>query len=924
MCNGSKGIVVQPEQIVESTCAYCGVGCGIDITKLGDKATKLKASADHPANFGRLCVKGNNLINTLDVSGRLLAPEVNGERVSWPDAIEKVTNGFADTIKKHGKNSVAFYVSGQLLTEDYYLANKLMKGYIGSGNIDTNSRLCMSSAVAAYKRSFGEDVVPCNYRDLETTQLLLITGSNAAWTHPVLFQRIERARQVNPNMKVVAIDPRATATTESADYHLAIKPGTDAAFFNGLLSYLSLYGGLDEHYIADHTEGIEDALTVAKLWPIERVAAYCDIKLSQLVRVFRLFSQSSSAITLYSMGINQSSSGVDKCQSIINCHLASGKIAKQGCGPFSITGQPNAMGGREVGGLANQLTAHLDIENAEHRDYVRTYWQSPTMATIAGKNAVAMFDAIERGEIKAVWIMATNPLVSLPERDKIKRALTNCPLVVVSDCVTDNDTLAYADIKLPATPWLEKNGTVTNSERCVSRQRSVQPAHGEARHDWQIIANVANAMGYSGFDYQHVSEVFTEFAGLTGVNQPSNRLFDISGLADLSIKEYDNLSPMQWPINQKYPRGCSRVFENGVFSTKSKKAQFFAVEPQLAKLPLTKAFPLSLNSGRLRDHWHSMTRTSLASELTQHTTKPYLYINATELAALDVLENDIVSITSACSGPEPVLVQIKVDSGLGKHQCFMPIHWNQQFASAANISRLYPSIVDEHSGQPECKQVPVVIGKTQFTQFIECHISEALLNNIKLESSLKSAGFWLKNNNAYGLQLSVANEVAIADVLLWCQQLVESNQAMKQSSNVEWLSFGCDSSRYIVLVADKKLLFVCHVALQWPEFESAWLLHLFAKDILDFSDIQALLLGQASSEFSLGKQVCSCFNVAENSIVAEIAAGAKTIEQLGDTLKCGTNCGSCKPELAQLIKRHASNVKGNANSSSSIAIKVVA
>ena len=908
MCNALKENVVRPEQIVESTCAYCGVGCGVDITKQGDKASKLTASADHPANFGRLCVKGRNLINTLDVSGRLLVPEVNGESVSWPDAIEKIANGFADTIKKYGKNSVAFYVSGQLLTEDYYLANKLMKGYIGSGNIDTNSRLCMSSAVAAYKRSFGEDVVPCNYRDLETTQLLLITGSNAAWTHPVLFQRIERARQVNPNMKVVAIDPRATATTESVDYHLAIKPGTDAAFFNGLLSYLSLYGGLDDNYIVQHTEGIDDALDVAKLWPIERVAAYCDIKLSQLVQVYRLFSQSSSAITLYSMGINQSSSGVDKCQSIINCHLASGKIAKQGCGPFSITGQPNAMGGREVGGLANQLTAHLDIENAEHRDYVQTYWQSPTMANATGKSAVAMFDAIECGEIKAVWIMATNPLVSLPDRDKIKRALTNCPLVVISDCVANNDTLAFANIKLPATPWLEKNGTVTNSERCISRQRSVQPALGEARHDWQIIADVASAMGFSGFDYQHVSEVFTEFAGLTGANQPSDRLFDISGLADLSTKEYDNLSPMQWPINQKHPNGCSRVFENGEFSTESKKAKMFAVEPQLAKLAPTKTFPFNLNSGRLRDHWHSMTRTSLAAELTQHTTKPYLYINAVELVALDVLENDIVAITSVCSGSEPVLVQVKLDNGLRKQQCFMPIHWNQQFASAANVSRLYPSIVDKVSGQPECKQVPVAIQKTQFTQFIECHISEVLLNNIKLDSSLKSTGFWLKNNNEYGLQLSMANEVAIEDVLLWCQQLVESNQAIEQSSNVEWLSFGDDSTSYIVLMTNKKLLLSCSVGGKWPEIESTWTQYLFAKETLAFSDIQALLLGQASSEFSLGKQVCSCFNVAENSIIDEIKTGTNTIEALGKKLKCGTNCGSCKPELTQLIKQHNKNM----------------
>lgn len=896
------------DKIIESTCAYCGVGCGVDITKQGNKATKLQASVDHPANFGRLCVKGTNLLNTLDVSGRLLAPEVNGETVFWPEAIKQVANGFADTIKKYGKNSVAFYVSGQLLTEDYYLASKLMKGYIGSGNIDTNSRLCMSSAVAAYKRSFGEDVVPCNYRDLESTELLLITGSNAAWTHPVLFQRIERARKINPKMKLVVIDPRATATTESSDYHLAIKPGTDAAFFNGLLSYLSLYGGLDERYIKEHTEGIDEALAVAALWPIERVAAYCDLKLSQLVQVYRLFSQSSSAITLYSMGINQSSSGVDKCQSIINCHLASGKIAQQGSGPFSITGQPNAMGGREVGGLANQLTAHLDIENAEHRDYVQSYWQSPTMVETAGKSAIAMFDAIERGEIKAVWIMATNPLVSLPERDKVERALAKCPLVVVSDCVTENDTLAFADIKLPATPWLEKNGTVTNSERRISRQRAVQPAYGEARHDWQIIADVATAMGFNGFDYQDVSEIFTEFAGLTEINQQSKRLFDISGLAHLSKKAYDELKPIQWPVNKEFPDGCSRVFENGDFATTTKKAQLYAVEPQLPKLVTTKQFPFNLNSGRLRDHWHSMTRTSLSAALTQHTTKPYLYINRHDMALLNVAEGDVVAVTSASSGSKPILVPVKVDDGLRAKECFMPIHWNKQFASDANISRLYPSIVDKLSGQPECKQVPIAISKTQFTQFVDCHISKSLLSKINFEPALKGISFWLKNNNDYGVQLNVANEMAIADVLRWCQRLVEIHLKLSDKSNIEWLSFGDDTRNHVILLADKKLLLVCNVSSQWLEVEDAWIKHLFAKTALAFSDIQALLLGQASSEFSLGKQVCSCFKVAENSIVDEIKAGVNTVEALGNKLKCGTNCGSCKPELAQLITQHSADM----------------
>lgn len=909
------GIIVQAEQIIESTCAYCGVGCGIDITKQSEKAKKLQASADHPANFGRLCVKGSNLLNTLSDSGRLLFPEVKGQKVPWVDAIEQVAKGFADTIKKYGKNSVAFYVSGQLLTEDYYLANKLMKGYIGSGNIDTNSRLCMSSAVAAYKRSFGEDVVPCNYRDLETTELLLITGSNAAWTHPVLFQRIERARKINPNMKLVVIDPRATATSCAADYHLAIKPGTDAAFFNGLLSYLSQHGGVDQNYLAAHTEGFDDALAQASLWPVDRVARYCDIEQRHLVRVYQLFVESHSAITLYSMGINQSSSGVDKCQSIINCHLVSGKIAKPGCGPFSITGQPNAMGGREVGGLANQLTAHLDIDNKVHRDHVQSYWQSPTMVTSPGKSAVAMFDAIEQGEIKAVWIMATNPMVSLPERDKIKRALTQCPLVVVSDCVSDNDTLALADIKLPATPWLEKNGTVTNSERRISRQRAVQAPTGQARHDWKIIADVANAMGFSGFDYQHVSEVFTEFAGLTAVNQQSNRIFDISGLASLSLEAYDKLKPMQWPINRDYPTGCSQVFENGCFATNSQKAQLFAVTPKSPGLVTNTNFPFSLNSGRLRDHWHSMTRTGLAYELTQHTTKPYLYLNSRDGVALDVMENDIVAIHSACSGTEPVFLQVQFDNGIRDNECFMPIHWNEQFASHANASRLYPSIVDAISGQPESKQVPVAIKSTQFEQFIECHINDALLAQIDVKAAVKNITFWLKNKTNYGMQLSMANKTPITDLMLWCQQLVDekSNRKIDEKEeitsalplNLEWLSFGDATTQYIVLLADKKLLFVCYASRHWPVFESAWLQHLFSKGLLEFSDIQALLLGQASSEFSLGKQVCSCFNIAQNTIVDAIKAGAATVEQLGERLKCGTNCGSCKPELANMITEHS-------------------
>lgn len=900
---------MQQEQIIASTCAYCGVGCGVDITIENNKATKLTGTKEHPANFGRLCVKGTNLLDTVDVTGRLLKPEINSQQVSWETATKEVAAALSATIEKYGKNSVAFYASGQLLTEDYYVANKLMKGYIGSGNIDTNSRLCMSSAVAAYKRAFGEDVVPCDYQDLETTELLLITGSNAAWTHPVLFQRIERAKKINPNMKIVVIDPRLTATGEFSDIFLPLKPGTDAAFFNGLLNYLYEHKGIDEQYIQQHTKGFEKTLSIAKEWSLEKVSQYCEVKIEDLQSIYQLYCQSSSAVTLYSMGINQSSSGVDKCNAIINCHLASGKIAKRGSGPFSITGQPNAMGGREVGGLANQLTAHLDIENPAHRAYVQDYWQSPTMAENAGTPAIEMFDAIERGEIKAVWIMATNPAVSIPDNEKVVRALTKCPLVIVSDCVEENDTLAFADIKLPATPWLEKDGIVTNSERRISRQRPAHSPADEAKHDWEIISEVATAMGFSGFNYQHPSEIFTEFAGLTTPNNISKRVFDISGLSALTPLEYEQLNPVQWPVNTLFPEGRSRVFHDGMFSTPDNKACFISIKPRKPQNKTSEKYSFTLNSGRLRDHWHTMTRTGRSSRLTQHTDKPYIYLNPEDMKALELSDNELVTLSSEFSSPSGNVVAFaKEDKGILKKNSFLPIHWNKQFASQATVSGLYPSTVDPISFQAEMKQSAIYIEKSQFTQFGYCFISDELLNrqsDKNLLQVLKSTqDFWLKNKTDYGVHYSIAKQESAFDVIQWSKELVSIN-VNEPGEQGEWLSFGDEFTKYVIYLRDTKLMYVGYFSPHWPEYEPAWIAHVFAKPALAFSDIQALLLGQASAEYSVGKQVCSCFNIGEKAIVNEIKAGANSVEKLGERLKCGTNCGSCKPELSQLIKQHA-------------------
>ncbi|MFC6978289.1 molybdopterin-dependent oxidoreductase [Microbulbifer taiwanensis] len=452
-----------------TTCPYCGVGCGVSATvkrRGGGETVAVSGDEQHPANFGRLCVKGSALAETLGERGRLLQPRLHGREHDWDSAMDFMARQFARTIAEHGPDSVAFYLSGQLLTEDYYVANKLMKGFIGSGNVDTNSRLCMSSAVAAYKRALGADAVPCCYEDLEVADLVVLVGSNAAWTHPILFQRMQAA-----STRLVVIDPRASATSEMADLHLAITPGSDAALFNGLLNFLVERDRLDRQFIDLHTEGFDEAIDIARDWSLAKTAAACGIAEQQLLEFFRLFAQTEKTVSFYSQGINQSSSGTDKNNAIINCHLATGRIGRPGAGPFSITGQPNAMGGREVGGLANMLAAHMNF-NAGDIDRVGRFWRADSVAQKPGLKAVDLFEAVERGKIKAIWIMATNPAVSMPDAARVASALQKCPLVVVSDCVADTDTARCADLLLPATTWGEKNGTVTNSERRISRQRA--------------------------------------------------------------------------------------------------------------------------------------------------------------------------------------------------------------------------------------------------------------------------------------------------------------------------------------------------------------------------------------------------------------------------------------------------------------------
>lgn len=903
----SKGLdcveLLPSNQLKQTTCPYCGVGCGVDVNVVNDAKTSrlsgLTGTAEHPANFGRLCVKGSNLLNTLSTKGRLLTPEVMGKKVKWHDAIETVADKFNQVIREHGPDAVAFYVSGQLLTEDYYVANKLMKGYIGSANIDTNSRLCMSSAVAAYKKSFGADSVPCNYEDLVETDLLIMVGSNAAWTHPVLFQRIEKAKQTNPAMKIVFIDPRKTVSCEIADLHLPLKPGTDVALFNGLIKFLSQNDGLNTEYIEQHTNGFDALLSETSDWDIDKVSQYCDLDLDNLEDFYQLYKQSKKVITFYSMGVNQSTSGVDKASAIINCHLATGAVGKVGCGPFSITGQPNAMGGREVGGLANMLAAHMDIDDPQHRTWVQEYWDSPQIAGKAGLKAIDLFDHIDQGKVKAVWIMATNPVASMPNRNKIESALKKCEMVVVSDCVAENDTLNFAHVKLPASGWSEKNGTVTNSERRISRQRGLLDPAGDAKHDWRIICEVAKAMGFKkGFEYSHPQQIFCEHAGLSGFNNSGSRDFDISGLMHLEPEDYNKLSPIQWPVNAKNPSGTARLFTDNQFYTADKKANFITVIARQPEQATTQAFPFVLNSGRTRDQWHTMTRTGMSSQLTSHTEQAFLSIHPEDGLAKNLTDGDFVAISSAVTDEQKkqVVLPVKIDHSQRKGELFAPIHWSHTWSSSGSIAHLYSSANDSQSGQPELKHAAVKIDKIEFSTFGE------LFSQVEISPALLTTTFdyWVKVPIEHGMLYRFASNQSMLELTSLLQSLLPST---------EWLSAKNASENYCIAIRDKQLIIASFISNKPIVIERRWLESLFKQESLEQEQVYALLRARPDKGFLQGKLICSCFNVAENTILQAIENGCSSVEELGDTLKCGTNCGSCKAELKQIIGQHAQQKK---------------
>lgn len=877
---------------VASTCPYCGVGCGVRATRAADGGVTIAGDPLHPANFGRLCSKGAALAQTLGLEDRLLYPEIRGVRASWDAALTAVADGLWRVRNAHGPSAVAFYVSGQLLTEDYYVANKLMKGFLGSGNIDTNSRLCMASAVAGQQRAFGEDAVPCAYEDLEAADLIVLVGSNTAWCHPVVFDRIRRSKEARPDVKIVCIDPRRTPTAEQSDVHLALAPGTDGVLFNGLLNYLRLSDRLDLDFLETRVEGFAAALSAARgaAPSIPMVARACGLSEEDVAGFYHLFAATEKVVTLYSQGINQSANGTDRVNSIINCHLATGRIGRGGMGPFSITGQPNAMGGREVGGLATQLAAHMGFA-PETIDRVARFWNATDVARAPGFKAVDMFEAIERGDIKAVWIMATNPAVSLPDADRFRAALRGCELVVVSDCVRPTDTNACAHILLPATAWGEKDGTVTNSERRISRQRAFLDAPGEAKPDWWIVTQVARRLGFAGqFPYERPAEIFREHARLSGFENDGARAFDISGLAEIGDAEYETLVPVQWPAPRAQPRGVARLFAERRFYHPSGKARMLPTAPNGPVNPPTPAYPLALNTGRVRDQWHTMTRTARSARLLAHVSEPYVEVHPDDARAYGVKDGALARLSSPY-GEMLARVRVSADQRVGS--VFVPIHWSDTIARRARVGALVNPATDPVSGQPELKHTPMRLAAHAATWY-------AFLVS-RAEATIDGATYCVKVKEETGWRYELAGDARPSD---WPAQA-----RGWLGGDGEWLEFkDVKRGRYRAARIDNGRLTACLFVAPTHELPArAWCTALLGRDNVRPEERLSLLSGrEPRGSVSEGPMVCVCVGVGRDRLIDAIRRyGLTTTQAIGLKTGAGTNCGSCLPELKALIASSA-------------------
>ena len=884
--------------VVSSVCCYCGTGCGVLIEIDAGRIAGVRGDPAHPANAGKLCTKGATLHLAARASGRARFPELRADRASprarvdWNTALDHVAERFNALIREHGPDAVAFYISGQLTTEAYYVFNKLAKGLIGTNNVDTNSRLCMSSAVAGYKATLGADSPPGCYDDIDAAGTLFIAGSNTAYAHPIVFRRIEAARKANPAQKLVVVDPRRTDTAAEADLHLAILPGTDVALYHAMLNAMLWEDRIDRAFIEAHTENWAALRDRVREYTPDKAAAICGVAAADIVTAARWFAEGPT-LSLYCQGLNQSSCGVDKNAALINLHLATGQIGRPGAAPLSLTGQPNAMGGREVGGLANLLSAHRDLDDPEHRAEVARLWGVDRVPDKPGKTAVELFDALAAGEVKAVWIACTNPAQSLPDQNRVQAALEQAELVVVQEAYADTETAAFADVLLPAATWGETEGTMTNSERRISRVRAAVPPPGEARPDWAIVCDFARRLnpeaGARLFPYADAEAVFDEHRETT-----RGRDLDITGLSYALLDE----APRQWPFPEGATSGSARLYVDGVFATASGRAVFHAAAWQPVAEPVDARYPLRLNTGRLRDQWHAMSRTGKVARLFSHVDLPVLGMASRDLELRRLRPGDLVRIKSRRG---EIVVAVEASESVRPGQCFLPMHWGARFMGGHGVNALTLPVFDPVSKQPELKHAAVQVTQAELPwrmAVLARGDGARLLDAVQpLLRACDYAAAGLAGREREVLTLRLAHTASVPEALLAALDaalgLDDPLAVMRYEDRPRGVSKRIRVESGQVVAA--------RLTGETAAFE--WLRDLVVEGV-EAASLRTWMLAPVTrpptATAGRGRIVCNCLNVAEPDILAAIAGGAD-LAGLQGVLKCGTECGSCVPELKRLL-----------------------
>ncbi len=748
---------------VKTLCPYCGVGCGLEVSppaasgrathrdSQGNPIWKVVGDKSHPSSKGMVCVKGATVAESLD-QNRLKYPMMRDtlsesfRQVTWDEAFNQIVDRIQNIRQNRGADAICMYGSGQFQTEDYYIAQKLIKGCLGTNNFDANSRLCMSSAVAGYTQSFGADGPPCCYEDLELTDCAFLIGTNTAECHPIVFNRLRKHHKKNRNVKMIVVDPRCTKTAEVADLHLAINPGTDIDLLNGIAHLLMRWGAFDSLFIDECTQGFSDYAEVIKDYPPEVVSQKCGISTDELEQAARYWAESKKVLSLWSMGINQSSEGTAKVRTLINLHLMTGNICKPGTGPFSLTGQPNAMGGREAGGLAHILPGYRSVKNAQHRAEVEQLWglNSGQISEEPGRDAWSMITGLETDDIDLLWIAATNLAVSMPDLQRTKAALLKSPFTIYQDAYYPTETSAYAHLLLPAAQWSEKTGTMTNSERVVTLCPQFREPPGEAKADWEIFAEVGRRLGFEDkFAFADAAAVHREFVKLT-----SDRPCD---MGEISHENLANIGPMQWydtqkaeieieendsgfwssllkGLTEKEPLQGKRLYTDLRFQTPDGRAKFAAYHSRGLAEPPSEEYPFVLTTGRLYGHWHTQTRTGRIEKIVKMHPHPFIEIHPRDAAKLNIAEGDWVEIKSRRGTAR---FPAKVTKAIAPKTVFVPMHWGALWAENAEANNMTHPEACPISLQPELKACAVQLVPVTYPQ----QISKELLHQEPLQYS---------------------------------------------------------------------------------------------------------------------------------------------------------------------------------------------